>query len=303
METMNKIEHLDSGWVDPRPEKPAKYPPLLKWVQLGFKTLGRLFPRPASRLAYRLFSTPRFRARHGASDKVLETARIFEFMYGKQLLKAYEWGSGDQTILLIHGWESRGTAMRTFVPKLVEKGFRVVAFDGPAHGDSAGNRTNLPHFAGAIRAILNRVGEVHGVIAHSFGGASLIYAMRYLDTSIQVEKLVQIAVPSSMVKVYESAVHTMKVPKRAAQFFRKILESKAKRPLEDLSIDQASDKVHVGEALFVHDRKDRVVPYRSSEEMVNGWTNASLLATEGYGHFRLMKNPDVIDRVVDFVIS
>jgi len=127
--TAKSIEYLRSDHFDPVTESPPKYPPSLKLVQLGFKTLAPAFPKQAAKIAYRLFSTPRFRARHKTSDKLLESARIFEFLYGKHVLKGYEWGSGEQTILLVHGWESRGTALRTFVPNLVELGYGAVAFE------------------------------------------------------------------------------------------------------------------------------------------------------------------------------
>jgi alpha-beta hydrolase superfamily lysophospholipase len=61
----------------------------------------------------------------------MEQAEVFEFMYKGKILKGYSWGTGKRNV--VHGWESRGTALRSFVPVLLEKGFRVVAFDAPAH--------------------------------------------------------------------------------------------------------------------------------------------------------------------------
>ncbi|NUO03188.1 MAG: alpha/beta hydrolase, partial [Saprospiraceae bacterium] len=178
MKKNHRIEYLpplpEGGAESARPQPPSA---LLGLVRLGFGTAGRVFPDAAARVAYRLFSTPRVRAAHSISDELLESARLFEFMYGHQVLKGYEWGKGEQVVLLVHGWESRGTALRGFVPSLIEKGYRVVTFDGPAHGNSDGKRTNIIHFAGAIRAIIRHIGGVHSIITHSFGGASTVFAL------------------------------------------------------------------------------------------------------------------------------
>ncbi|MCB0640502.1 MAG: alpha/beta hydrolase [Phaeodactylibacter sp.] len=302
MEITSNIEQLASTWQDSYTDRPVKNPPILKLVQFAFGTAGRLFPGWGAEWAYRLFSTPRIRARHNSSDPILESARIFEFLYGKQLLKAYEWGSGDRVILLVHGWESRGTALRSFVPTLMKQGFKVVAFDGPAHGNSAGHRTNLPHFAGAIRAIINQVGGVHGIITHSFGGASTVFTLRYLAPELEVEKLVMIAPPKSIINVYREAVNTMKLPKSVAQRFKKILERKVgNRPLEELDQKTANRAMQVDSILLVHDESDPVVSFQGSLQLAENWENAHLLVTKGYGHYRLMKNPDLVQRIGEWI--
>lgn len=274
---------------------------LLQLVRLGFGTAGRLFPGTAARVAYQLFSTPRVRAKHSVSDHLLESARLFEFLYGRQVLKGYEWGKGEQVVLLVHGWESRGTALRSFVPALVEKGYRVVAFDGPAHGNSDGKSTNILHFAGAVRAIIRQIGGVHGIITHSFGGASTVFALSNTHPAIEVEKLVLIGVPNRMTRVFNEAAASMKLPTRVKKRFWDLLERKLGTPLDQADLSKAADRVKVKDLLIVHDRFDPVVAFRSAEEIHEAWENSTLLISEGYGHYRLMKNADLVRRVTEFI--
>ncbi len=283
------------------PDVPVSYPPIIKLIQLGFQTLGRLFPQKAAAIAFEMFSTPRIRAKHKISDPILESARMFEFLYGKQVLKGYEWGSGTQTILLVHGWESRGTALRTFVPALLERGYRVVAFDGPAHGNSDGKTTNLIQFACAIRAAIRQVGQVHGIIAHSFGGASTVYGLAHLKPEIELNKLVLIATPDSIKKVLQDTTKTLRLPKNVAAAFFKMVEKRLKNEISAVDVSRAGDKIPVKETLIVHDLLDPVVPFATSEHIYQRWKNVELLVSEGYGHYRLMKNPDVIARVAAFL--
>lgn len=303
MAKTDAIHYLPADFVDSKSEQPVRYPPVLKLVRFLFGTMGYLFPKLAARQAYRFFSTPRSRAKHRTSDELLESARIFEFMYGRELLKGYEWGYGGQTILLVHGWESRGTALRTFVPYLLERGFRVVAFDGPAHGDSGGKRTNLLHFGGAVRAIINQIGGVYGIITHSFGGASTAFALSHLDDAIKVGKLVLINVPNRMEKVLQDAMATLNVPPPAARRFLQYIEQKVKFPIHHADTSRADLQGQVEEVLVVHDKQDAVVDFAEGQAIFEAWDNARLLVSDGYGHYRLMKNPDLLRYVADFLAA
>jgi pimeloyl-ACP methyl ester carboxylesterase len=303
METTKKIEYLPGPAAGFKPEPPPSYPPIIVPIRLLFGTMGYLLPELSAKVAYRLFSTPRGRARHKVSDELLESARIFEFMYGKQLLKGYEWGYGGRTVLLVHGWESRGTALRTFVPPLLEKGYRVVAFDGPAHGNSGGRRTNLIHFGGAVRAILHQIGGAYGIITHSFGGASTVFALSSLKPELSVEKLVLIGVPNRMEQVLQSAIVTLNVPPPAARRFLRHIERKVKAPLHHISLSHRGRHLKVKQALVVHDEQDQVVPFSEAKAIFEAWDNASLLVCNGLGHYRLMKDPALVQRVTDFIVS
>ena len=43
-----------------------------------------------------------------------------------------------EVVVLAHGWNGRASQFATLVRELVSEGYRVAAFDAPAHGDSAG---------------------------------------------------------------------------------------------------------------------------------------------------------------------
>lgn len=303
MTTLEKIEYLKSNWVDDKPERPVTYPWYLSLIRLAFGTLGHLFPRAAGKQAFALFTTPRSRAVHRTPEPILTQAKLSEVLFGKHLLKCYEWGSGDRTILLVHGWESRGTALRTFVPQLVEKGYRVVAMDGPAHGDSGGKTANLRSFGEAVLAVIRRHGQVDGIIAHSFGGPATVFALSVLDQDIRLKKLVLIGTPNRLEQVFQGYVKALNVPKRAARSFRKLVEAKAGMPLSEASLSNLGLNASVEEALIVHDAQDHSVSLEAARLVAEAWPNARMLVTEGYGHYRLMKNPDVIERVTGFLAT
>ncbi len=281
----------------------APYPFSMRMLRFGFATLGRLFPKPASKLAFRLFTTPRKRAQHKTTDAILEKASVFEFLYGQQMLKGYQWGTGERTVLLVHGWESRGTALRAFVPLLLEKGFKVVAFDAPAHGDSGFKQTTLPHFSGAVRAIINRLDGVYGIIGHSFGGATTVFSMAVMDTAIQVERLVLVATPSNYRAMFQQFLNAINASSSVTRLFHDKISSILNFPFEEANVDKLFPRDRVGELLVVHDRNDPIVPFSQGEKIANSKPNSRLLISEGWGHFALMKNQEVIEKVSEFIAA
>ena len=69
---------------------------------------------------------------------------------GGQRVAGWSWGDGP-AVYLVHGWAGVGGQLAAFVPPLLAGGFRVVTFDAPGHGASAGRRSSIIHFADALR--------------------------------------------------------------------------------------------------------------------------------------------------------
>lgn len=302
MEDTKFIEVVPHFQLETLPEPKPVYPFQVRLVRMAFNTLGRLFPRKAGHTAYTFFTRPRMRAVHRQSDEILETARIFEILYGKIMLKAYEWGKGEKVALLVHGWESRGTALRSFVPGLLAEGYRVVAFDGPAHGNSGGSQTTFLEFAGAVKAVIQQLGGVDSIVTHSFGGATTVFTLSHLAPDININQLVLIGVPSNTEMVVNEAMNFMNVPPRARTYFKQKLKEKSNNLSFDLvNLENNLGKVQADSILVVHDKFDKSVPFESAERILERWDKVHLIATQGMGHFKLMKHPEVVRMVVEFI--
>ena len=302
----SKIEFLDSQHLDNGIER---VPSIKKWqlriAQTGFQTVGRLFPIFMAKQAYKIFSRPRWRAKHKQADDLILSAKTIDLPFDGHTIKLYEWANADsdKIVLLAHGWESRGTALRMYVTPLLEEGYKIVAFDALGHGDSGGEENNLLINARTISTIYHHYGGIYAAIGHSFGCSSLVYAQQFVDNTIQFERLVFIAVPHRTRKVMEGFFTYVAVPKSVQKAFFKHIESMTKQPIDTSDVALAYPSVKVGKLLLIHDRKDEVTTIDAAERVVSNWGNAQLLMTEGYGHFRIAKNPDVIRRIVAFIID
>src|SRR3990172_6440577 len=91
------------------------------------------------------------------------------------------WGKSGPAVLLMHGWGGARAQKTGFVEPLLEAGYRVVAYDQPAHGESDGKMTNLLEIAPTMDLIAQREGNFHAIIAHSLGTLITSYALVHRD--------------------------------------------------------------------------------------------------------------------------
>ena len=83
---------------------------------------------------------------------------------------------GNPTAYLVHGWGGWWQQLSAHVEPLLARGFCVVAFDAPSHGDSGpgvhGRRsTTFLEMAEALGAVVSEFGRPTLVVAHSAGRA------------------------------------------------------------------------------------------------------------------------------------
>ena len=131
------------------------------------------FPEFAAAIAERLFLTPPKPRDAAAAAVDLIDARSSVLEHKGRHIVMWRWGSRDApAVLLAHGWGGNAAQMRPFVFPLLEAGYRVIAYDQPAHGVSEGRLTGLPDFADVIAELAWHYGGVSAIVAHSLGAAA-----------------------------------------------------------------------------------------------------------------------------------
>lgn len=266
-------------------------------LRAGLGALDRIAPRWAGGVAERLFLSPRAHARPEWESQLLVSARRSQVRYGALQLPTYTWGEGAERVLLLHGWEGRGSQLGAFVPKLVAAGYQVIAVDLPGHGDAAPALTSVVDFGRAIGAVVQALGPFAGLIGHSMGGAAAALAHTFgaFDT-----RLVLIGAPRSPRAFLDAFARHLGLS-RAAQTE---LEQRIARRF-GLSVD-AADVGRLGAhvslpALVIHDRNDGIVPFEHGLALVAALPAASLMETAQLGHRRILRDERVIDAAVGFI--
>jgi pimeloyl-ACP methyl ester carboxylesterase len=211
-------------------------------------------------------------------------------------LAATAWGTGP-TVLLAHGWESRRTHWSAFVGPLAEAGFRAVAVDAPAHGESPGRMTNVLEYALMLVDAGRQIGPLAGVVGHSFGAAAAAIA---LGRGLEATRAVLISGPSSLASVLERWGRAYGLAEQDLPRFLFLVGAKVGEPLEHLDLTHLAAELTTP-TLIVHDRNDKEIPVEDAVALASVWRSATIRITERYGHRRIMFAPEVVREVVGFL--
>jgi pimeloyl-ACP methyl ester carboxylesterase len=270
----------------------------LRAVRLGFRVASAVAPRAAERRAASLFLTP---PRPKANGVVLEDADAgryaLEVREGELRVAAWSWGRGP-AVLLAHGWGGSAADMAPLAARLEAAGYRAVLFDFPAHGRSAGRRTNMVEWLRVMRALTAAVGPVHAVAGHSFGGATVALALAEQGMAVRGAVLLAPVIgPAQFVDRFTGAIGLS--PARAEGMMRRVAEMVGREP-RSLDARWAVKHLRVP-ALVVHDPADREVPWAHAEAIADAWPGSRLLAADGLGHNRLLRDERILAAATDFI--
>ncbi|HXV76918.1 MAG TPA: alpha/beta fold hydrolase [Candidatus Polarisedimenticolaceae bacterium] len=254
-------------------------------------------PAPIASAALGLFLTPPRRQVPERETRWTWGTVPDEFHAAGRRLHGWSIGRGP-TVLLVHGWGGRGSQLGSFVEPLVERGFRVVGYDGPGHGRSAGRRSSLPELAEAVRTVGAASGPLVAVIAHSLGAAATTVA---LDGGLDVGRVAYLAAPARLRYFIETFCAALGLPQTVERRMVRRIERRFSIRLAALDGTAIAYRRALPPALLVHDRADRDVPFAQSRELAEAWPAASLIATGGLGHRGILRDRAIVDRVVAFV--
>ncbi len=263
-------------------------------MRTAFRAVGAVAPGVAARWAETLFCTPP--RRPGGDESFLASGARFTLESQGQRLAAWEWGRGP-TVVLAHGWGGRAGRFGALGTALLEAGFRVVAYDAPAHGESTGRFASLPEFARALGDVAARVGPIHGLVGHSLGGAAAIMAMRH---GVGAHRAVLLAPPADVRIFSDLFARTLAIGPAVQETMHRNLERRLRIVWDDLHIPSLVRELPAA-ALVIHDRDDTDVPFAHGEEIVGAWTGSRLETVSGLGHRALLRDPSVISRTVAFL--
>jgi pimeloyl-ACP methyl ester carboxylesterase len=280
---------------------------LMRVIQILFGTLEAVVPRLSNTLALWFFFRPVRVPRPGREEPVLRKAKrsrrplggFYERSDASKYYEAYEWGEGP-TVLLVHGWGGRGTQFHQMIDSLVERGYKVVAFDAPAHGDSPGVRTNLLEFGEIIRDLGGEYGEFQGVIAHSFGAVASIRAL-VLD-QLPAQNLTVIGAPANIEFILQGFSKQVHITERSLGSIKDTLNQIASNDLDEFSLVTHLPALEQP-LMIVHDAEDRSVDFQQGRAIAAMRPDAKWVATAGLGHNRILSDAAVIEGVLGFLES
>jgi len=268
-------------------------------TNVRFAASALLFPELAGAWAERLFLTPP-RPKDGVATALdLIDARNTYVEHKGRHIATWRWGSRDApAVLLAHGWGGHAAQMRAFVSPLLSAGYRVIAYDQPAHGVSDGKLTGLPDFADVLTEVAWHHGDVRAVIGHSLGATAA--ALSLSSAKITFEKIVLVSPPSDLVGYSQRFARWHWIPERVRSAMQAAIEERYGVLWDEFELGRIAARLSA-QALVIHDWDDRVVPWSQGAEFARRWRGAQLLTTSELGHRRILQDEAVTRAAVDFI--
>ncbi|HJS17840.1 MAG TPA: alpha/beta hydrolase [Anaerolineales bacterium] len=256
--------------------------------------------KPVVEKIYRAFFSPSRYEEKSSDREVIEWGNSYRVPFAVGELAVTTWGNNAPTVLLMHGWGGARAQMTGFVDPLLFAGFRVVAYDQPAHGESDGKTTNLLEIAPSMDVIARREGPFHAVIAHSFGTLITSYALVERNFPPPA-RLVYFGAFNQLLEALPRFQELAGLTDDLMDGFRALLYENFDRDLlESITNERLTPHIHIP-ALMFHDVTDNVTPVEDSRAIARVWKHAHYVETEGLGHRGALQSKEIHEQVVKFL--
>lgn len=258
-----------------------------------------LAPKRMIHFAFDKLANPQIHKLRELEEKILNESSQEMIRFNDFEIATYKWGSGEKKILLIHGWEGQAGNFADIIPRLVADNFTVYAFDGPSHGKSSRAATSLFDFSLLTKELIQKF-NTNYLISHSFGGVATTYALSLLPEQ-NVERYCLLTTPDKFSERIDEVAMFVGISNKVKQGLIDKIETTINMPISVLDVSQFVQKVNVEKALILHDKNDKIIHVKRSQNVASHWPVCALEEIEGTGHFRILRTDFVIDRVVKFL--
>lgn len=267
-------------------------------AKTGLQLLCFIAPPMAGKFAARAFTSTRNEANPPRQAFTPIGAKVITFKKLHSKVKnIYVWGEKGEIVLLVHGWGADCGSMFGFISPMLKLGYRVATFDGPAHGASEGSRTTMAEYVADTQFVIEQIGDVSRVIAHSLGG---IVAMAALKPFPNIKQLALVSAPCSLLDVLDiwSQGHMKLAPKVKRYILKQLLKDNGV-PVSywDISVH---GKEWLGEALVLHDKHDPIVNHYHAELIAAVLPFSKKKLFSALGHIQILSDKSVHQAIGDF---
>jgi pimeloyl-ACP methyl ester carboxylesterase len=280
--------------------------------------LSSLPPALAGELAFRRFCTPKLSSRRTADHDVLAARARFHLRNARWVsvptvhgaIQAYVYepdnmSAAAPSVLIAHGWTSEASFMAVFAEQLRRAGFRVVAFDQPAHGKSPGERASLIDCSRALLEVATQLGPVQSVVGHSMGCLAALLAgegAAPIASPYPFERYVLVSSPNRFTDITGEFSDEMKLSAPARRVYEGHLERIAHRRIRDFTAARMLSATG-RPALLMHARDDHEVRFTNSADIAAACPSATLAPFDNLGHRNILFAPPVIRAAVTYLQS
>lgn len=214
-------------------------------------------------------------------------------------VEVLSYGYSKKKVLFVHGWAGRSTQLFLTADKLLEKGYMLISFDGPAHSNSTGKTTSMLEFLETIKEIDAQFGPFEVAIGHSFGGMCLYNAVA---DNFKVKKLITIGAGDKISDIILNFTKSLQLKPIVAKKIKVMYDTQWQRNIDAHSSSVVAKNIEIP-SLVIHDSFDGDVDVSCAIEIRQSLKRGTLFITEGLGHTKILRNQKVSHKMMDFILD
>lgn len=281
-------------------KKQTKVLEVPRYIKNTSKVLSALNKKMAAAFALKLFETPMKFALPKREQKMFEVSHksIITLPESKKKIVVYDNKFSSKKVLLVHGWNGRGTQLVSIAKAFKALNYTIVSFDAPGHGKSPKSTANMKHFIEAIFELNKKYNGFDVIVGHSLGGMSIMNA---LGRGLQTQKAVIIGSGNKTKDITIDFLSTIGMSTKISPLLIDLFEAKNEDKMSNYDVDQHAEKVTIP-VLVIHDENDKDVPVNAAEAIFGKLKNGQLLLTKGLGHRKILGDEKVIESIIQFVL-
>ncbi|PSL46686.1 alpha/beta hydrolase family protein [Chitinophaga niastensis] len=278
----------------------------LRMAGVFLSAMSRPFPGITARLFYRLYCTPPARKLRATHEQLRDTAithqlqvTSYPFDYTPLPIVTYKWGNTGPKVLLLHGWGGSPFDFKQLITTLLESGYQVVTYDGPAHGASGGKRTNLVQWMHVLEQVIKKEGPLHAIVGHSFGGLNA--ALTLSRKNVKVPRLVMLGIALSAPVFFNDAFRLFRIHPVVMPQLLTLIHKRLKEGLEELDLYRYINKIKADKIWIAYDTTDTLAPATDIIHFLEQYPAIESLKITGDGHFRIARHQAVLEGIMQFL--
>ena len=263
-----------------------------------FNSIALFSEKEVGQKAFHLFSTPRKGRILPDQEEYLQKFLGVRILANHINLQTYQWPGAQETILLLHGWESNTFRWQNLIEKLQEKEFNIIAFDAPGHGYSEGKNLNVVTYAESARHLID-IYKPKYIIGHSMGGLATLHN-QYQNPNTSIEKIVTLGAPAELYELMAHYQNLLKFNDKVLKGLDQHIYEHYNFRIKDISTPMFGRSI-TQKGLIIHDEWDTITPFSASERLHKNWKNSRLIKTQGLGHS--LHQEELNLQIIDFLKS
>jgi pimeloyl-ACP methyl ester carboxylesterase len=273
----------------------------IAYIRTKFKILAIMSKRKAAEEAFTLFCTPLVKPIKEI-PQLFKEAESLQFESNGLKVQGYRWNHPQQKkVMVLHGFSSAACKFERYIASLIDKGYEVLAFDAPAHGNSEGKTVNVVQYSDMVKKAMSLYGPIDSFIAHSFGGLAISLTLEVIPHD-EHTRVVFIAPATETTSAVKTAFEILQLHNsKVKEIFNNIIYELGGKPTEWYSIKRAMKNIKA-KILWIHDEDDDVTPIADALKVKeDNYPNIEFMFTKGLGHRKIYRDNKVRNAVINFL--